>query len=244
MLSFKEVSFVIDDQQILTNINLTIAEQKITAIIGPNGSGKSSLINLLNAKQSSYEGQITYDNQPFQRYQFVSEISILQQQVTTPEHIRVYDFIKYGLIANFGMFSSLSDEQLAMVESTIQKCNLDSLRSHKLGSLSGGERQRVLIASSIVRNPKLLILDEPTTFMDLKYQVELLALIKSLHLSGMSIVVVLHDINQALNLASDVVVLKDGAILFDGQTAEITTEILSKAFNVELKYDQVLSYHP
>ncbi|WOO87897.1 ABC transporter ATP-binding protein [Mollicutes bacterium LVI A0039] len=242
MLEFKQINLVRNDKVILNNINTKINANQITAIIGPNGSGKSSLIKLLNEKQKDFEGKIYYQDQAYERFAFVSDISILLQQVSTPDHITVYDFVKYGLIANFGMFSKLSSVQIALVKSALTKCNLLDLKDKPLCTLSGGERQRVLIASSIVRDPKLLILDEPTTFMDLKYQVELIGLIQSLHQSGMTIVIVLHDINQALSIADHCIVLKQGTIVFDDATDHITTVVLSEAFDVEIKQVQSLTY--
>lgn len=234
MLEFKNVSYSQGSKDILEDINLSINKNNITAIIGPNGSGKSSLIKLLNEKESNYQGEIYYENKRYQRFEYVSDISILLQQVTMPKHISVYDTIAYGLIANHGMFSKLNIEMKQAVEQAIIDCDLCELRDIPLGKLSGGERQRALIAASIVRNPQLLILDEPTTFLDLKYQKELLDLIKRLHLRKMTIVVVLHDINQAVALADDIIALKDGKIIYNDQAQNLTTDILQEAFDTQI----------
>ncbi len=105
MLEFRNVSLSKGGNRILSDINTQFKAGQITAILGPNGSGKSSLIKLLNEKESSYEGDIFYQNQKYERFTFVSSISILLQQVTTPDYISVFFFIKYVLISNFGLFS-------------------------------------------------------------------------------------------------------------------------------------------
>lgn len=231
MLEYKNVSYQIDNKQILSDISFKLNQGQITTILGSNGSGKSSLIKLLLKDKSEYAGLIEYNHQPFVK---TSEISILMQSTIIPDHFTVYDFMKYSLIGSRSILSRITDEDIAQIDKCLKMG--DSLQfKHKLISkLSGGERQRIIISSALVNNPKLLILDEPTTFLDIKYQTIILNLIKALNKElGMTILIVIHELNHGLRIADNVLILKQGKIITDKPSNQVNEHDLEQAFDIE-----------
>lgn len=231
MLEYKNVSYHIEDKQILENINFKLQPGKITAILGSNGSGKSSLIKLLLKKDKNYEGQILFDNQPFIKS---SDISILMQSTIIPDHFTVYDFMKYSLIGSRSLLSKVTEKDNRQIDSCLEKCDSLQFKDKLIATLSGGERQRIIISSALLNNPKILILDEPTTFLDIKYQTIILNLIKELNLKEqMTILIVIHDLNHGLKLSDNVILLKQGRIIEDKLAHEITEQDLNRTFDIE-----------
>ncbi len=231
MLEYKNISYQIADKQILDNINFKLEAGKITAILGSNGSGKSSLIKLLLKNKREYSGEITISGKPFIK---TSDISILMQSTIIPDHFTVYDFMKYSLIGSRSILSKITTKDAQQIDSYLDKCDSLQFKDKLISNLSGGERQRLIISSALLNNPKLLILDEPTTFLDIKYQTIILNLIKELNrCEQMTILIVIHDLNHGLRLADNVILLKQGKIIEDKLTTEISEDDLKQAFDIE-----------
>lgn len=231
MLEYKNVSYQIDNKQILSDVSFKLNQGKITTILGSNGSGKSSLIKLLLKDKSEYEGLIEYNHQPFVK---TSEISILMQSTIIPDHFTVYDFMKYSLIGSRSILSRITDEDNAQIDKCLKMGDSLQFKDKLISKLSGGERQRIIISSALVNNPKLLILDEPTTFLDIKYQTIILNLIKTLNKElGMTILIVIHELNHGLRIADNVLILKQGKIITDKPSNQINEHDLEQAFDIE-----------
>lgn len=229
MLEFKQLSAQIGDKQIINNITFNVIPHQITALIGSNGSGKSTLISQLLYPNKS----ITIDGQPYLKS---NQISILMQSPNIPDHFRVIDLLMYNRLASTSLFRRPQANDFEQIENCLKKCDCLQFKNSYFKNLSGGEKQRVLIAGSIVTNPQYLILDEPTNHLDIKYQTHVLNLIKQLNtIDHITVLIVLHDINQALKLADNIVCLKAGTVLFDKQPTAITTSDLSTAFEIEFK---------
>ncbi len=230
MLEFKNVSFNVASKQILDNINVTFECSKINAIIGSNGSGKSTLIKMLLKKENEYSGQILYEDKKFE---YCKEIAILMQNTKIPDHFTVYDFMKYSLLGSKSILSKITKADEQKIDETLALCDGLVFKNRYIGNLSGGERQRIIIGATLINKPKLLILDEPTTFLDIKYQTELLALINELNKSEqMTIIIVIHDINHGLKLADNIVMIKEGQIKYNCRSEDVDEMMLSDVFDV------------
>lgn len=231
MLEYKNVSYRINEKQIIDGISFSLQPGKITAILGSNGSGKSTLIKMLLKKPSEYQGSITFDSQPFVK---TSDVSILMQSTNVPDHFTVYDFMKYSLIGNRSILSKVTDADNQQIDNCLELCDCLQFKEQLIVNLSGGERQRIIISAALVNNPKLLILDEPTTFLDIKYQTLILQLIKSLNVDAqMTILIVIHDLNHGLKIADNVLLLKAGKLIASKPSKLITEADLSMTFDIE-----------
>lgn len=231
MLEYNNVSYQIGEKQILSNINFKLNAGQITTILGSNGSGKSSLIKLLLKDKSEYSGTIKYDNIPFIK---TSDISILMQSTTIPDHFTVFDFMKYSLIGSRSLLSRVTKGDEAQIDRCLEMADSLHMKNQLIANLSGGERQRIIISCALVNNPKLLILDEPTTFLDIKYQTIVLNLIRNLNKQlGMTILIIIHELNQGLKIADNVLILKQGQIITNKPSNQVTEKDLEQAFDIE-----------
>ncbi len=233
MLTYKNVSYQVAKQQILTNINFELVSGSITAIIGPNGSGKSSIIELLAKKESEYNGTITLNKKQYQQERY-QEIAVLKQTTKIPEHLTGYEFLEICLQAkNKLLHKNLTSEQQQLIVAKINLCECQTIVNKKVSVLSGGERQRLLICAALLKEPEILILDEPNTFLDIKYQHLVNQLLKRLNQEeGVTILVILHDINQAIQLSDSMILLKSGQVLVQKPSSSITTTDLSECFEI------------
>ncbi len=238
MLKYKNINYQVNDKQILNNVNVEFDLNKITAIIGANGSGKSTLIKLLTLNSSHYTGEIMYENKLLQTSNIKREIAILSQDNVIPKHLIVIEFLKLSLVAKYGIFSRLPKTWQTEVNNVLEICNCVEFIKQPVSSLSGGERQRVLIAAALIKNPKLLILDEPLSYLDVKYQAVILKLLKELNqIHKITIIIVIHDINQAIHLANELVLIKEGTI-----TTKITSDKLNEQI-LENLYETKFTKH-
>ncbi len=233
MLTYKNVSYQVAKQQILTNINFELVTGSITAIIGPNGSGKSSIIELLAKKESEYNGTIILNKKQYQQERY-QEIAVLKQTTKIPEHLTGYEFLEICLQAkNKLLHKNLTSEQQQLIVAKINLCECQTIVNKKVSVLSGGERQRLLICAALLKEPEILILDEPNTFLDIKYQHLVNQLLKRLNQEeGVTILVILHDINQAIQLSDSMILLKSGQVLVQKPSSSITTTDLSECFEI------------
>lgn len=229
MLEFDHVSKVIGNKEILKDISFKVEKEKIIALIGSNGSGKSTLINQLVEDNANIK--LNGEN-----YKKTNAVSILMQNPRIPDHFRVSDLLTYNLLASSSIFKRQSKSDVKKIEKSLAMCECLQFKDSYFRTLSGGEKQRVLIAAALVSEPQILILDEPTNHLDIKYQTHVLKLIKKLNReSKITIIVVLHDINQAFKLADEVVCLKAGELLFVNEPRDVTSEQLSDAFDIKFK---------
>ncbi len=233
MLTYKNVSYQVAKQEILTNVSFELVKGTITTIIGPNGSGKSSIVELLAKKENEYEGIITLNQEKYQqdRYQ---EIAVLKQTTKIPEHLTGYEFLEICLQAKNKLFhKNLTSEQQQLIVTKINLCDCQTIVNKKISVLSGGERQRLLICAALLKEPEILILDEPNTFLDIKYQHLVNQLLKRLNQEeGVTVLVILHDINQAIQLSDSIILLNSGRVLIQKSALSITTTDLSQCFEI------------
>lgn len=235
MLEFNNIYYQVEEKDILKNINLHIKAGEITTIIGPNGSGKSSLINLLSLNKNKYSGEIKYLGDDYNPLSDYKKISVLHQFSQIPEHLTVREFLQLCMLGPKPIYKQLTAMDYQTIEELIELCECTQIANIQVKNLSGGERQRLLICSTLLQQPKLLILDEPTTFLDVKFQHLILDLLRKLKDKyQMTIVMVVHDISQCY-LADNIVIMKAGEIVFSGLSKELTAQILSSSFEIKFK---------
>ncbi|WP_248927210.1 ABC transporter ATP-binding protein [Paenibacillus hamazuiensis] len=223
----------------LKSVSGTIETGKITTIIGPNGCGKSTLLGVMSRNLTPRSGQVVMDGKAIAAYkpkELAKKLAVVHQHNDAPSDMTVERLVGFGRMAHRSMFASPAGEDTEAVEQALTRTNLQAVRKLTIDRLSGGERQRVWIAMSLAQNTPFLFLDEPTTYLDIYYQFELLELIKRLNTEhGLTIVMVLHDINQAIRYSDLLIVMKSGEIVGAGAPDEVITEEMVKTiYGVEV----------
>lgn len=223
----------------LHDVQTTIQHGKITTIIGPNGCGKSTLLNVMSSNGKPRKGEVILDGKAIARYRPVElarRLAVVHQQNEAPDDLTVERLIRFGRMPHKTMFSSNKQEDEEAVEWAIACTNLEQRRFRTLDQLSGGERQRVWIAMALAQRTPILFLDEPTTYLDMFYQLEIMELIQRLNQAyGLTIVMVLHDINQALRYSDVIIAMKEGRILASGHPREVlTSELIEEVYDVQV----------
>jgi len=227
-------------RRVLAGLSLSIERARLTALVGPNGSGKSTLLRALAGLLRPAEGEVLLEGQPlsaFSRRALAQRVSFLPQSPNVPDGFTVLDLVRQGRHPHRDLFSRWTVADDAACERAMAQTALDELRDRPLQTLSGGQRQRAWIAMSLAQQTGIMLLDEPTNFLDIRYQVEILELLR--HLSragGKTIVVVLHDLNQAVRYADLIAMLSDGGILASGPARTIVSaETVEAVFGVRTR---------
>ena len=229
MVSVEHLTFHYDnDPPVLRDLSLTIRSGAITTLMGANGCGKSTLLQILTKNLKPDSGTIRFDQAELSTIslkEFARRAAIVHQKNTAPDDLTVERLVAYGRLPYSSIFKAgLDQENQAQVERALALTDLTELRDRRVGALSGGQRQRAFIAMALAQNTELLFLDEPTTFLDVRYQVEILRLVERLNKEeGITIVMVLHDINQALSYSDEVIGLLDGQVSIQGPPEEVIT---------------------
>ena len=228
MLHAHNLTLAYDKHTVIRDLSLEIAEGKITALIGTNGCGKSTLLKALARQLKPARGKVTLDGKDAFRYPnkaFAKQLAMLAQSPNVPEGISVHQLVRYGRYPHQRLTAGWQPEDDAAVAEAMQLTQTDMLAEQSVNMLSGGQRQRVWIAMALAQDTPYLLLDEPTTYLDLAYQIEVLELLGRLNCeTGKTIVMVLHDLNLACRYADEIVALRDGGIYLQGPPAEVMTE--------------------
>ncbi len=226
------------DKEVLKNVNLHVADGEVVTIIGPNGSGKSTLIKAMSRCLKIAEGTINLDGENIYNIptkKVAQKMAILPQVKNVSSDINVESLVSYGRYPHLSFGKRLNKEDRDIVNWAIEKTGLLHLRTRHVATLSGGERQRAWIAMALAQKPKILLLDEPTTYLDISYQLEVLELVKELNQSlKLTVVMVLHDLNQAARYSDHIFVLKDGQICETGRPGNIIKpNLLKDVFRID-----------
>ena len=238
MIKVNKLSFSYDKKkEFIKDLSFNIEKGKITTILGPNGSGKSTVLSLLCGLNKISSGEIIINDKDIKSMKYkdiAKEIATVHQQNTVPDDITVKELITYGRMPHKKYFAKNSHDDEEIVKWAIETTGLEPLKDKEVMSMSGGERQRVFIAMALAQKSKILFLDEPTTYLDIYHQIELLELIKELkEETGLTIVMVLHDINQALTYSDNIMVMKNGQLIKIGKASEvISMNLLNDVYNI------------
>lgn len=233
------------DKPIFTDMSLTLTEGVVTTLIGANGSGKSTLFNLMTKNLKPDKGKIMLrggDVTSIRLRDFAKLVAIVHQTNTAPAGLSVRRLVEYGRYPHRSITRSAeTDEDETMVNWALETTGLTEFANKPATSLSGGQRQRAWIAMALAQGTDVLLLDEPTTYLDVRYQLDILRLVRQLNQEyGLTVVMVLHDINQSLNYSDEVVALADGKVLAKGEPADvITPELVSEVYKVDLEVTTV-----
>lgn len=245
VLSIRDLTFGYDKENVLKGLNLDIAKGKITTLIGANGCGKSTLFNLCTKNLKAETGSISLEGSDIANMklkEFAQKVAIVHQYNTAPADITVEKLVGYGRTPymTFGISkdAKLDDEK---VKFALEITNTYKHKDKPVAELSGGQKQRVWIAMAIAQDTKILFLDEPTTYLDIRYQLQILRLIRKLNREyGMTIIMVLHDINQSLYYSDEIAAMKEGRIIAKGKPENvINSELIKSVYGVELEVSEV-----
>ncbi|GAA4871515.1 ABC transporter ATP-binding protein [Kitasatospora terrestris] len=225
------------DRPVVRGLDLELPGGAVTAIVGPNACGKSTLLRGLVRLLDPAAGTVTLDGADIHRMParaLARRMGLLPQQPVTPEAVTVEALVRLGRYPHQRMLTPWSATDQAAVEEALRRTGTDALRDRPVDQLSGGQRQRAWIALALAQDTDLLLLDEPTTFLDLRHQLDVLDLVTDLHRdAGRTVVMVLHDLGQAARYADHLVVLRDGEPAAAGPPGEVlTAELVEQVFQV------------
>ncbi|MDA5558702.1 ABC transporter ATP-binding protein [Shimia sp. MMG029] len=228
MLEARGLSIGYGRRDILSGIDLHLKEGEICVLIGANGCGKSTLLRTLAGLETPSKGSVHLSGSPINklsRREIARKIAVMTQSPTGPEGLTIAQLVIHGLFARKGLFGgSETAEDRRVVQDALEQTGLSNFADRRFDALSGGERQRVWIALALAQQPRLLLLDEPTSYLDMGHQQEILTLLCDLRdQRGLGIAMVLHDINHAIWFADHIVALKDRRIIAQGHPAEVVT---------------------
>lgn len=243
-MEVRGLSFAYGKNKVLKDVSLKIEEGKITTIMGANGCGKSTLFSLMTKNLYARKGKIFLRGKNIQNLnlkEFAKQVSIVQQYNTSSDDITVERLVAFGRTPHRKPMQGKSEEDERLVEWAMEVTGILEYRDREVSRLSGGQRQRVWIAMALAQNTKILFLDEPTTYLDIRYQIEILELVWKLNNEfGITIIMVLHDINQAIYFSHQVIGLKDGLVEFQGSPEEvIDRQSIHSLYGIELDVTQI-----
>ncbi|NJP41120.1 ABC transporter ATP-binding protein [Oscillospiraceae bacterium HV4-5-C5C] len=232
-LSCTHLSAGYPGQAVLEDLTLNIPAGQITALIGANGSGKSTLLKTLAALQPTQGGSIYLNGRDISRLApraLARQLALLPQDSNNPEGLSVRELVSLGRFPYRRHFSGLSADDQSVITLSLQQTGLLDLAQTDLGRLSGGQRQRAWIAMALAQQTGLLFLDEPTTYLDIAHQLEVLQLLRQINRdSRVTIVMVLHDLNQAVQFSDQLIALKSGHVYDSGPSYKLLTPELVRA---------------
>lgn len=226
-----------DGVPVLRDVNFTASDGEITALLGGNGCGKTTLLKAIARQLPLLEGQILLQGRPINQYarkEFARTAAFMPQVRNVPE-ITVRRLVSHGRFPYLGLSRQMTTADRAAVDEAMDVTGVSRWAERDLRELSGGERQRVYLAMALAQGGDAILLDEPTTYLDVAAQFELLELLRSLAKQGKTILLVLHDLAQALQFSDKVAVLADGGLVaFDAPKKLYTEKVLDKAFGVTI----------
>lgn len=239
-LAAEDVTLAYDDHVVVRGLDLELTEGSFTAIVGPNGCGKSTLLRALGRLMRPSGGQVLLDGQSIARTptrEVAKVLGLLPQTPVAPEGLTVADLVARGRHPHQSWLRQWSREDEAVVTEALTWTDMADLSERPVDELSGGQRQRAWISMALAQGTDLLLLDEPTTYLDLSHQIDVLELVGRLHAErGRTVVVVLHDLNLAARYAERLVAMKDGVLVASGTPDEVLTEqLLADVFDLEAR---------
>lgn len=238
-LEVKNLTAGYGDTKIIENLNLTIPEGKVTALIGANGCGKSTLLKTICRIIPFMGGEVLLDGKRIDSYdtrQLAKQMAILPQNPTAPGELTVRELVMYGRAPHQGkLFARSTKEDKEIVEWALKETDLLEFADRGINNMSGGQRQRAWIAMAIAQNTDILFLDEPTSFLDVSHQMDVLHLVEHLNKTyNKTIIMVIHELNEAARFADYLVAMKKGCIMYEGTPHEIFhNDMLMDVFGID-----------
>ncbi|GAA4680429.1 ABC transporter ATP-binding protein [Gordonia humi] len=225
-----------DNATIIDGLSVMIPDGSFTVIVGPNACGKSTLLRALSRLLKPSRGHVLLDGKNVQQWNgkaFAREVGLLPQQSIAPDGITIVDLVSRGRFPYQSMFAQWTDKDEEAVRYALEATRLTDLSTRPVAELSGGQRQRVWIAMALAQDTPVLLLDEPTTYLDLAHQLEVLDLCSDLNRRGVTLVAVLHDLNQAARYATHLIAMRSGTVVAEGPPTDVVTvENVENVFGV------------
>ena len=239
VLTIKNLSFAYDGSNVLNNIDLGVESGSFVSIIGPNGSGKSTLINLISKILKNYKGEIVVNNENIEKLdsrEIAKLVAVVPQYSNTGFDFLVGDLILMGRFPYISRFGREKKQDFDVVRDVMDKTKTFELSKKRFNELSGGEKQRVIIAQALAQDTPIILLDEPTSHLDINFQIEIMDLFYRLNTDEKKTIIgVFHDINLAANYSKKAVLLKNGMVAGYGEINDIITrENIKKVFNSDI----------
>ncbi|MER8187938.1 ABC transporter ATP-binding protein [Kitasatospora sp. NPDC094015] len=236
-LGAERVTLRYGDRAIATDLSITVPDDSFTVIVGPNACGKSTLLRAFARLLKPAAGRVLLDGERISALpakELARRLGLLPQSSTAPDGITVADLVARGRYPHQGLLRQWSREDERVVAESMAATDVQALADRFVDELSGGQRQRVWLAMAIAQQTPLLLLDEPTTFLDIAHQIEVLDLCARLHREqGRTLVAVLHDLNQAARYATHLIAMRDGEVVAEGPPGEIVTaELVERVFDL------------
>ena len=237
-LHTQKITLRYGEHTIIRDLTLDIAKPEIVTIIGPNGSGKSTLLKALCRLLEPASGAVYLDSKDINKMsteEVARTLAVMAQSANAPGGTTVEELVCYGRMPYRKFFDGLNQEDRLAIEEALEFTELGPLRTRLVHTLSGGERQRAWLAMALAQKPKILLLDEPTTYLDICHQLEVMQLLDKLNKElGLTVVMVIHDLNHAIQYADYVAVIKAGRLVVSGEPKEIvTSKLLADVFRVQ-----------
>jgi iron complex transport system ATP-binding protein len=238
-LTIQNLTAGYDGREILHGVSATVMPGELVALIGPNGTGKSTLIKAVSGILPITGGSIHIDSRDLLKLNSLERarlVSVIPQARHLPPAFTVREVVRMGRTPYIGWLGKISSHDEDVAEQAMQRTHISELADRQINELSGGEQQRVLVARAIAQQPRLLLLDEPTTHLDIQYQLNLMEIIVELaHHDHLAVLMAVHDLNLAAHFADRIVLLVRGEVAASGTPGEVMkTDLLSKAYQVPL----------
>ncbi len=248
-LSCSQLSVYYGRRKALDGFRLSMKQGEIRALIGPNGSGKSTALQALAGLIVPAGGRVTIEDVPvstMSRRTIAKKLAFLPQQPSAPDEMTIAQLVRQGRFTHVGLFRSYDRKDEQAIEWALESTGLSGLSDRTLQELSGGERQRAWISAALAQEAGILLLDEPTSFLDIGYQVEVLDLVHRLSRErGVTIIMAIHDINQAIAISDRISLLEKGELRFDGEPRALAESgLIEKTFRVKGRFVQVSPDNP
>ncbi|NFP93011.1 ABC transporter ATP-binding protein [Clostridium sporogenes] len=239
MINIQDFTIGYSNKVIVKNFNLKVDKGDMLTIIGPNGSGKSTVLKAIGRLLKPMEGIIHLDGKllwDMSNKDIAKEMACLSQHNSAPKDMTIRRIVGFGRNPHKAWFESLNKDDEEIIDWALENTNLKHMENKKITSVSGGERQRTWLAMALAQKPKVLLLDEPTTYLDINNQIEILELVRQLNENlKLTVVMVLHDLNQAAKYSNRVLVLKNGEIQALGKPEEILNKkLIRDVYSVDM----------
>lgn len=244
MLEVQNISIKYGECAVVEDVSFSLEAKKVVAVLGANGAGKTTLLKSLNGSLRPAKGEIFLNGKnlkEFSRREIAKEITVIAQENETKFPVSVLEFVLSGRFAQpSGNFGWETENDLSIAEDSLALCDLKNYENRLMNRLSGGERQRVILARALATEAKILLLDEPTTNLDLAHQAMMFRLVRErCETCDSSAIVITHDLNLASEFADEILLLKNGKILAKGEPGEVLTEEnLKEIFGVRVLLDE------